>query len=65
MSNCIKCGKENLEPDEIAIYKKMINRGATEFMCIDCLADYYRVSRKAIEERIRFYRESGTCMLFK
>ncbi len=65
MSNCIKCGKENLEPDEIAIYKKMINRGATEFMCIDCLADYYRVSRKAIEEKIRFYRESGTCVLFK
>lgn len=65
MSNCIKCGKENLEPDEIAIYKKMINRGATEFMCIDCLADYYKVSRKAIEERIKFYRESGTCMLFK
>ena len=65
MSNCIKCGKENLEPDEIAIYKKMINRGATEFMCIDCLADYYQVSRKAIEERIKFYRESDTCMLFK
>ena len=65
MSNCIKCGKENLEPDEIAIYKKMINRGVTEFMCIDCLADYYQVSRKAIEERIKFYRESGTCMLFK
>ena len=65
MSNCIKCGKENLEPDEIAIYKKMINRGATEFMCIDCLADYYQVSRKAIEERIKFYRESGTCMMFK
>ncbi len=63
MSKCLKCGKE-LSDLDIATHLKMINRGATEYMCIDCLADYYKVSRKAIEERIEFYRKSG-CVLFK
>ncbi len=64
MSKCYKCGKE-LEIDEIAIHLKMINRGAKEHLCIDCLAEYFNVSRKAIEDRIKFYRESGTCVLFR
>lgn len=65
MCKCYKCGKENLELDEIAIFKKMVNRCATEYLCIDCLAEYFNVSRKAIEDRIKFYRESGTCLMFK
>ena len=64
MANCFKCGKE-LEKDEVAIYLKLVNRGATEYMCIDCLADYYQVSRKAIEDKIKFIKESGKCMLFQ
>lgn len=63
MSKCINCGKE-LSNLDIATHLKMINRGAKEYMCIDCIADYYKVSRKAIEERIEFYRASG-CLLFQ
>ena len=36
---CRKCGK-TLTYDEIGIHKKMINRGATEFFCLACLAAY-------------------------
>lgn len=61
---CKKCGKP-LGSDDIAIYRKMVLRCAEEFLCIDCLAEYLGVSRKAIEDRIRYYRESGTCMLFR
>ena len=50
--------KAPLGCDDVAIYRKMVLRCATEFMCIDCLAEYLGVSRQAIEERIRFYRET-------
>ena len=60
---CFKCGKR-LESDAIPIYKKLVNRGAEEFMCIDCLADYMKIPRSAIEALIDYYTESGTCALF-
>ena len=62
-STCFKCGKP-LESDAIPIYKKMINRGAEEFMCSSCLADYVQMPRSAIESLIDYYTESGTCALF-
>ena len=57
--------KAPLGCDDVAIYRKMVLRCATEFMCIDCLAEYLGVSRQAIEERICFYRETGSCALFR
>ena len=63
MTRCQKCERE-LEADEIALYMKMINRGAEEFMCIDCLADELSVSREYLEKRIVQFRRSG-CTLFK
>lgn len=61
---CKKCGKPELSGDELAIYRKLVNKGATEFLCIDCLAEYFQCDRKDIEERINYYKESGTCTLF-
>ncbi len=62
--NCKKCGKQELSGDELAIYRKLVNRGATEFLCIDCLSDHFKCDRREIEERIKYYRESGCCTLF-
>lgn len=62
-STCIKCGKP-LESDAIPIYKKLINRGADEFLCIDCLAKHIGTDRGYIEKLIDYYTESGTCALF-
>lgn len=61
---CKKCGAL-LGQDDIAIYRKMVLRTAEEFLCIDCLAGYFGVSREAIEAKIRYFRESGTCALFR
>lgn len=61
---CRQCGQELLA-DDIAIYRKLVTRNAEDFLCIDCLAEEFHVSRVAIEERIRYYRESGTCTLFR
>ena len=67
MSNyktCRQCGAP-LGGDDIAIYKKLVYRAAEDFLCIGCLADYFKVPRAEIEKRIRYYRESGECTLFR
>ena len=52
-----------LTADEIAVTKKLINRGATSFYCVDCLAAYFTVTPADIRERIAYFRASG-CTLF-
>ena len=62
MSKCIQCGRE-LTADEIGLHRKMVNRAATEYLCIHCLAAYYGVSKQGLEEKIRQFKEMG-CGLF-
>lgn len=61
---CKKCGAP-LGTDDIAINQKLISRNVQEFFCIDCLAEYYRTTRKNIEDLIDYYRKSGKCTLFR
>lgn len=60
---CKKCGKK-LSRDEVGLHKKMINRGAAEFFCITCLAEYFGVTEDSLRERIEHFREQG-CLLFQ
>lgn len=59
---CMKCLRP-LTYDEVALHRKMVNRGAREFMCITCLADYFKVSEDALRERIDYFKKTG-CTLF-
>lgn len=59
---CNACGKL-LEADEIAVYKKLINRGATSFRCIPCLASDLRIPPELIRQKIVQFRRQG-CLLF-
>ncbi len=59
---CIRCGR-TLTGDEVAVTKKLINRGAKEFYCVDCLAAWFEVRSEDILERIAYFREMG-CTLF-
>lgn len=63
-SFCSTCGAA-LAADDKAIYMKLISRNATSFLCIDCLGKKLGCGREPIEERIRYYRESGNCTLFR
>ena len=58
-STCKKCGAK-LGSDDIAIHQNLVSRNDTEFFCIDCLAEYYRTTREVIQQRIDYYRKSGT-----
>lgn len=61
---CRECGTL-LMADDIAIYMKLVSRNAKDFLCIDCLGLKLKCGRTPIEERIRYYRESGNCTLFR
>ena len=62
MSKCIKCGKE-LRNDDIGLYKKLVNRGATEYMCINCICEYFSMTPERAQELIKKFKEDG-CLLF-
>ena len=62
MDKCIKCGRI-LDSDDIGLTKKLINRGAEEFMCIFCLAEKFKVTPDRLREKIKEFKEQG-CLLF-
>lgn len=62
MCNCFKCGA-GLSNDEIGLFKKLVNRGADKFMCIECMSEYFEVSESALCDKIEQYRNMG-CTLF-
>ncbi len=62
MPTCIKCSKA-LTNDEIALHKKLVNRGAEEFICIECLAKHFNVSIDLLYNKIKQFKEGG-CTLF-
>lgn len=62
MACCYQCGR-SLTGDEIAVYRKLVNREADCFLCKTCLADYFEVSEEKIDEKIRQFKRIG-CLLF-
>ena len=59
---CKKCGKELTGLDQ-AFYRKMVNRGATEFLCLGCTSQHFQISEERAHELIEHFRMSG-CTLF-
>ena len=62
--SCKICFKENLTKDEIRATRKLIDKDAKEFFCIDCLADYLGCTVNELLEKIEEFKEEG-CTLFK
>lgn len=60
--NCKECNRP-LTSDEVAVYMKMVNREATSFLCVSCLAKYFDVEEALIYKKIEQFKEVG-CMLF-
>ncbi len=60
--NCASCGRP-ITQDEAAVTKKLVNRGASSFFCVNCLAARFDVTPDDIRERIAYFRASG-CTLF-
>lgn len=60
--NCRKCGKE-LIPLEVSLTKKLINRGATTYLCKACLAKEFSTTEKRLDEMAAEFKKHG-CTLF-
>lgn len=62
MSACMQCGR-HLSYNEIGAYKKFVNRGSREFLCIPCLAKRLDVTAEDIYRKIEEFKQQG-CTLF-
>ena len=60
---CMNCGA-HLTGDEIALHKKLLDRAAVEFLCLDCLAEHCAATRGQLEQLIAYYHRTGICTLF-
>jgi len=63
VDKCAACGRE-LHKDEIALTKKLINRGTETFFCLSCLAAKFAVGEDLLKEKIEQFRQTG-CTLFQ
>jgi len=61
--NCYVCGKENLSKNEIGLTKKLLDKNARRFYCIDCLAEYLEIDAEFLFAKIEEFKEKG-CTLF-
>ena len=59
---CMKCGG-GFGSYDIALHKKMINRGATEYMCSACLADWLKIDEEMLLSKVEQFKKQG-CTLF-
>ena len=59
---CKNCQRE-LTVYDVGFYKKLVNRGAEDFLCIACTAAHFRFSEEKAWEMIRRFQKQG-CMLF-
>lgn len=62
MYYCEKCGKLLIR-DEIAVTKKLINRGTSKWYCKECLAAYFEITVEDIDAVIDRFKRQG-CTLF-
>lgn len=62
VARCRYCGAA-LCADEIALTKKLVDRTATEFACLDCLAAFFGCSAERLRQKIEQFRRNG-CRLF-
>lgn len=62
--NCIACGKNSLNKNEIGINKKLLGMKSENFYCIDCLANFLEVTPQDILDKIEDFKSDG-CKLFE
>ena len=60
---CRQCGAA-LTRDEVGLTKKLINRGATAYLCYACLAARFAVTVEVLKQKVADFREMG-CTLFE
>ena len=60
---CKSCG-EKVNARDAALTKKLINRGAEEFLCAECLALKFKLDKAELIRMAEQFKKAG-CMLFR
>lgn len=60
---CRQCG-EPIDALDVALTKKLINRGIEHFWCKKCLSMHFELSEAYLLEKAKEYQQQG-CMLFE
>lgn len=60
---CCICEKVNLSRNEIGLTKKLLDKNANRFYCLDCLAEYLEVETEFLLEKVEEFKAQG-CALF-
>ena len=60
---CMRCEKI-LKSVEIALYRKLIWREASEYLCIECLARDLSSTPERLNQLIVYFRTKQKCCLF-
>ena len=63
-SECSVCGKTPLTKEEVGLTKKIIDRKAKSFYCLDCLAEYLEVTTEELLAKVEEFKNEG-CSLFQ
>ena len=58
---CYVCGKTPLTKDEIGLTKKIIDKKATAFYCLACMAEYLEVTEEELLAKIEEFKNEGSC----
>lgn len=61
-ANCTACGAA-VSGDEIGLYRKLVNRGACDYLCKACLAKRFDCEVALLDEKIAQFKRMG-CSLF-
>lgn len=62
--DCVICGKEKLDKDNVGINKKLLGSDIANYYCMDCLADYLGCTVDELLDKIEEFKEEG-CKLFE
>ena len=61
--NCYVCNKESLTKNEVGLTKKLLDKNAKHFYCLECLAEYLEVDEELLISKVEEFKEQG-CELF-
>lgn len=64
VKKCFVCGKSPLSKDEIGLTRKILDKKATQFYCLTCLAECLEVTEEELLAKIEDFKNEG-CTLFK
>ncbi len=62
MATCAQCHKP-LSGVEVAAHRKLVNRGASSFLCLPCLCARFRISEEDVLLRLRLAQQQGCLLL--